>query len=91
MGLPRTVCVFVCEVATEKRGKKEVQLRSRRAQYIYDRNYNRIGYIATQSSVFLLICTKQTSGEEVKTSVTQKEKTKGICMDHFLLFLRIHN
>ena len=70
---------------------KEVELRSRRAQYIYDRNYNRIGYIATQSSVFLLICTKQTSGEEVKTSVTQKEKTKGICMDHFLLFLRIHN
>ena len=42
-------------------------------------------------------CTQQTSGEEVKTSVTQKEKSKGICMEeypekyHFLLFLHIHN
>ena len=68
-----------------------MELRSRRAQYIYDRNYNRIGYIATRS------CTKQTSGEEVKTSVTQKEKSKGICMEgypekyHFLLFLPIHH
>ena len=68
-----------------------MELRSRRAQYIYDRNYNRIGYIVTQS------CTKQTSGGEVKASVTQKEKSKGICMEgypaknHFLLFLRIHN
>ena len=39
----------------------------------------------------------QTSGEEFKTSVTQKEKSKGICMEgypekyHFLLFRRIHN
>ena len=42
-------------------------------------------------------CTWQTSGEEVKTSVTQNEKSKGICMErypekyHFLLFLRIDN
>ena len=62
-----------------------MELSSRRAQYIYDRNYNRIGYIATRT------CTKQTSGEEVKTSVTQKEKSKGIWLDHFLLFLRIYN
>ena len=40
---------------------------------------------------------KQTSTEEVKMSVTQKEKSKGICMEgylekyHFLLFLHIHN
>ena len=40
---------------------------------------------------------KQTSCEEVKTSVTQKEKRKGIFMEgylekyHFLLYLRILN
>ena len=40
----------------------------------------------------------QTSGEKVKiSSVTEKEKTKGICTEgypekyHFLLSLRIHN
>ena len=47
--------------------------------------------------MFQRSCTYKTSGEEVKTSVTQKEKSKGICMEgcprkyHFLLFLRIHN
>ena len=62
---------------------KEVELRSSRAQFIYDKNCNRIGL--------------QARGEEIKTSVTQKEKIKGICMEehpkkcHFLLFLRIHN
>ena len=65
-----------------------MELRSRRAQFIYDRNYNRIG---------LQSCTKQTSGEEVKKSVTQMEESNGIYMEgylkkyHFLLFLRIHN
>ena len=52
-----------------------MELRSRRAQYIYDRNYNRIG--STPS------CTKQTSSGEVKTSVTQKEKSKGTVEPHY--------
>ena len=62
--------VFVEEI-------KEVERISRRAQFIYDRNYNRIG--------------QRTYREEVKASVTQKEKSKGICMEeypekyHFLL------
>ena len=62
--------VFVEEI-------KEVERISRRAQFIYDRNYNRIG--------------QRSYREEVKTSVTQKEKSKGICMQgypeqyHFLL------
>ena len=44
-----------------------------------------------------VVVTWQTSGEEGKTSVTQKKKSKGICMEghpeeyHFLLFFRIHN
>ena len=62
----------------------------RRAQFIYDRNYNRIG-------LQLRVMHLADSGEEVKTSVTQKEKSKGICIEgypekyHFLLFLHIHN
>ena len=62
--------VFVKEI-------KEVERISRRGQFIYDRNYNRIG--------------QRTYREEVKTSVTQKEKSKGICGEgypekyHFLL------
>ena len=61
-------------------------IRSRRAQFIYDRRITATGS-----------CTWQTSGEEVKTSVTKKEEIKGICMEghpkkyHFLLFLHTHN
>ena len=71
---------------------KEAEVRSRRAQFIYDRNCNRIG-LQPRGLMHLA----KTSGEEVKTSVTQKEKSKVICMegypeiDHFLSFLRIQN
>ena len=72
---------------------KAVELmRSRRAQFIFDRNYNRIGLQPRGHAPSRLA-----SGEEVKTSVTQKEKIKGIYMEgypekyHFLLFLHIHN
>ena len=67
---------------------EEVELRSRRTQFIYERNYNRIG-LKPRGHV--------PSRLQVKTSVTQKEKSKGICIEgypekyHFLLFLRIHN
>ena len=50
----------------------EAELRSRRAQFIYDRNDDR-----TRT------CTKQTSSEEVKTSPTQRERRKGICMEGY--------
>ena len=67
---------------------KEVELRSRRTQFICDRNYNRIGLKPRGHVPSRLL---------VKTSVTQKEKRKGICIEgypekyHFLLFLRIQN
>ena len=67
---------------------KEVELRSRRTQFICDRNYNRIGLKPRGHVPSKLL---------VKTSVTQKEKSKGICIEgypekyHFLLFLRIQN
>ena len=67
-------------------------MRSRPAQFIYDRNCNRIGLQPRSHAPSRL-----SSGEEVKTSVAQKEKSKGIYMEgypekyHFLLFLHIHN
>ena len=73
---------------------KEVELtRSRRAQFIYERNYNRFGSQARGHAPSRLA-----SGEKVlKTSVTQKEESKDICIEgypekyHLLLFLHIHN
>ena len=60
-------------------------------QFIYDRNYNRIGLLPRDHAPNRLPVKK------LMTSVTQKEKSKGICMEgypenyHFLLFLCIHN
>ena len=66
---------------------QEVELRS----FIYDGNYNRIELHPRSCTCVADFC------EEVKTSVTQKEKSKGIFMGgylekyHFLLYLRILN
>ena len=62
---------------------KEVELRSHHVQFTTEIIMNWV--TATGS------CTQQTSSKEVKMSVTQKEKSKGICMEgypekcHFLL------
>ena len=57
---------------------KEVELtRSHRAQFFYDRNYNRFGSQARGHAPSRLA-----SGEKVlKTSVTQKEGSKGVCIE----------
>ena len=70
---------------------EEIQEVERHARFIYDRNYNRIGSQPCS-------CTYEaTSYEEVNTFVSQKAKSKGICIEgylekyNFLLFLRILN
>ena len=55
---------------------KEVELRSRTVQFVHDRNYTRIGLQPRANTA-----SRHRSGEEVKTSVTQKEKSKGISME----------
>ena len=52
--------------------KKVELVRSRRAQFIYDTNYNRIG-LRGHAPIRL----------PVKKSVTQKEKSKGTCMEGY--------
>ena len=67
-------------------------MRSRHVQFIYDKNYNRIRLQPRGHAP-----SKLPSGENVKTSVTQKKKSKGICMEgypekyNFFLFLHICN
>ena len=69
---------------------REVELRSRRAQFVYYRIYNRI-WLQPRGHVPSTLPVK-----ELRRPI-QTEKSKGICMEgypekcHFLLFLRIHN
>ena len=64
---------------------EEVELISRRAQFIYERNYDRNAHAPSRHPV-----------KKLKDVLT-KEKSKSICTEgyqekyHFLLFLRIHN
>ena len=56
---------------------KEVEVRSRRAQFIYDRNYNRIGLQPrghTRSGLPV---------KKLRRLLHKKEKRKGICMEGY--------
>ena len=63
----------------------EVELRSRRAQFIYDRNYNRIGLQPSGQAPSRLPVKK------LGRMLHKRRKVKVSGKILFLLFLRIHN
>ena len=58
---------------------EEVELRSRRAQFIYDRNYNRIGLQPRSHAP------SRFQGKKLRRAVcyVTSEKSKGICVEGY--------
>ena len=70
---------------------KEVELRSRRAQFVYDRNYNRIG-LQPQGHVPSRLPVKKLRRLLLKTRKVRAFRGRVYPEKyHLLLFLRIHN
>ena len=70
---------------------KEVELRSRRAQFVYDRNYNRIG-LQPQGHAPSRLPVKKLRRLLLKTRKVRAFRGRVYREKyHFLLFLRIHN
>ena len=61
---------------------KEVELRSRRGKFIYNRTYDPVGlnksFFSTRS------CTQQTTDEEVKIVVNENTESEALCMVQFV-------